>query len=164
MSTLYHATVFIHVLSAFVWLGGMFGLAIIAPVLRKTEDPALRQNLFQQVGRRFRTVGWLCIGLLVVTGIGQLQLRGWWGMEVWGSSVFWGSDVGRTLAWKLATVTVMLTIQAVHDFRHGPRAGRVDPRSDEARAMRSRAALLARVNAFVGVLVIWFAVALARGL
>lgn len=164
MRTLYHATVFLHVLAAVVWLGGMFGLAVLAPVLRRAGDPATRQKLFQQVGRRFRTVGWACIGLLVLTGTAQLAWRGWWGMDVWGSAAFWATDTGRALAWKLGAVCVMLAIQAVHDFRHGPRAGTLDPRSPEAASMRRRAALLARVNAVVGVLVVWFAVALVRGL
>ena len=164
MRTLYHVTVFIHVFSAVVWLGGMFGLAILAPVLRRAGDPATRQKLFQQVGRRFRTVGWICIVLLLVTGIGQLWLRGWWGMDVLGSAAFWTTDTGRALGGKLAAVTAMLAIQAVHDFRHGPRAGTLDPTSDEARAMRKRASLLARLNALLGVVVIWFAVALVRGL
>lgn len=164
MRTLYHVTVFVHVLSAVVWLGGMFGLAVLAPVLRRAGDPAARQALFQQVGRRFRTVGWACIALLLVTGLAQLGFRGWWGMDVWGSATFWSTDSGRALAWKLGAVAAMLAIQGVHDFRHGPRAGTLDPRSEEARAMRRRAALLARLNAALGIVVIWFAVALVRGL
>ncbi len=164
MRTLYHVTVFLHVFAAVVWLGGMFGLALMAPVLRRAGDPALRQRLFQQVGTRFRTVGWACIAVLLVTGIGQLHFRGWWGMDIWGSAAFWATDIGRALGWKLAVVAAMLTIQAVHDFRHGPRAGTLDPRSDEAAAMRRRASLLARLNAVLGILVVWFAVALVRGL
>jgi uncharacterized membrane protein len=164
MPTLYHATVFVHVLSAVVWLGGMFGLAVLAPILRKTDDPAARQRIFQAVGSRFRTVGWICIVLLVVTGIAQLQFRGWWGWVIWGSADFWRTNVGHDLAAKLGLVTLMFVLQAVHDFRDGPRAGRIDPTSEEARRLRKRAALLARVNAVLGVGVIWFAVALVRGL
>lgn len=163
MRTLYHVTVFIHVFSAVVWLGGMFGLALVAPILRKAGDPALRQRLFRQVGTRFRGVGWIAIVLLVLTGTGQLWFRGWWGWGVWGDPGFWTTDTGRTLAAKLSLVALMLAIQAVHDFRHGPHAGRLDPTSAEAAGMRRRATSLARANALLGVLVIWFAVALVRG-
>lgn len=164
MRTLYHVAVFIHVFSAIVWLGGMFGLALMAPVLRRAGDPALRQRLFQQVGTRFRAVGWSCIALLVVSGTAQLWFRGWWGWDVWGSWAFWATDTGRALGWKLGFVAIMLTIQAVHDFRHGPRAGKLDPTSEEARSMRRWASRLARANALLGILVIWFAVALVRAL
>ena len=163
MRALYHVTVFVHVFAAVVWLGGMFGLALMAPVLRKAGDPSLRQRLFQQVGTRFRTVGWICIALLVATGLGQLWFRGWWGWAVWGDAGFWSTDTGTALAWKLSLVGLMFGVQAIHDFRHGPRAGTLDPTSDEARAMRRWASLLARANAVLGILVIWFAVALVRG-
>jgi len=160
---LYHVAVFVHVFSAIVWLGGMFGLALMAPVLRGAGDPGLRQRLFQEVGTRFRTVGWICIGLLVLTGTAQLWFRGWWGWAVWGDAAFWTTATGRALAWKLGLVTAMFAVQAVHDFRHGPRAGRLDPTSDQARAMRRWASWLARLNALLGILVVWFAVSLVRG-
>lgn len=164
MNLHYHAMVFTHVLSALVWLGGMIALALLAPVLRTEGDAALRQRLFHRLGERFRTVGWICMALLVVTGLGQLHVRGWWGMDVWGSALFWRSPTGRALAGKLLLVAFMFVVQALHDFRLGPRAGQVPPESEEARALRTKAALLARLNAVAGLLLIWFAVGLARGL
>ncbi len=91
------------------------------------------------------------------------DFRGWWGWAVWGSAAFWGSPVGHTLAAKLSLVAVMLAVQAVHDLRVGPRAGRLPPGSVEARRLRRRAALLARVNVVLGVFLVYFAVRLARG-
>lgn len=52
---------------------------------------------------------------------------------------------------------------SMHDFWLGPRAGRSVAGSPEARAWRKRAAWLARLNAFVGLILVWFTVALARG-
>jgi hypothetical protein len=60
-------------------------------------------------------------------------------------------------------VTVMLLVQAIHDFWLGPRAGRSGAGSAEARSWRKRAAWLARFNVFMGLILVWFAVALARG-
>ena len=164
MNLHYHGIVFLHVLSAVVWLGGMIAFAILAPILRDVGDDEQRQRLFHRLGERFRVVGWVCIVLLVVTGVGQLHVRGWWGMDVWGSSLFWGSPTGRALGAKLALVTFMLVVQALHDFWLGPKAGRVEVGTPEARALRKRAALLARLNAVAGLVLVWFAVALARGL
>lgn len=163
MGLTYHITVTAHVLAAIIWLGGMIAFALLAPVLRRVGDDLERQRLFHALGRRFRTVGWLCIAVLVVTGLGQLQLRGWWGWQVWGSAAFWGTSLGHALRWKLTAVVVMLLVQALHDFWLGPQAGRVEAGTAEARALRRRAALLARVNALVGVVLVWFAVQVARG-
>jgi putative copper resistance protein D len=165
MSELYYVNVTMHVLAAMLWLGGMFFLGVVgAPVLRTIDPPSVRQRVFQELGSRFRRVGWVAIAVLVVTGIFNLHFRGWLHWEgVLGSGAFWRSTVGVSLAVKLATVAVMIVISAIHDFVHGPRAGRAAPGSPEAIAMRKRAALLARVNAMVGVAIVIAAVRLARG-
>ncbi len=160
---MYYLTVTVHVLSAIVWLGGMLFFALVAPLLRAVPDETIRIGLFDALGRRFRAVGWVCIGLLILTGVGQLQLRGWWGADFWGVPGFWSTSLGRAFAAKLLTVVFMLAVQAVHDFWLGPRAGKATPGSAEASVLRKRAAWLARINSIVGLLLIYFAVRLARG-
>lgn len=158
--TLYLLNVTLHLLAALLWLGGMFFLAAVgAPVLRKVEPPALRAELFRKLGEQFRTVGWIAIAVLVLTGFGNLYFRG---LLRWDPG-FWGSGYGQTLAWKLGAVAVMITISALHDFVFGPAASRLEPGSAPALALRRRAALLARVNAGVGLVLVFVAVRLARG-
>ena len=165
MSQLYYVNVTIHVLAAMLWLGGMFFLGIVgAPVLRSIEPPPLRQRLFQELGTRFRRVGWVAIGVLVTTGVLNLYFRGWlhWN-GVLGSGDFWRSSVGHALAAKLVAATLMISISGIHDFIHGPRAGRAAPGSAAAITMRKQAALLARANALLGVILVIAAVRLTRG-
>lgn len=164
MSALYYLNVTIHVLAAMLWLGGMFFLgAVGAPVLRAIEPPPVRQRLFQELGSKFRRVGWIAISVLVVTGVLNLYFRGWLHWSVLGSASFWRTSLGHALAAKLTFVILMITISAIHDFAHGPRAGLATPGSPEAIAFRKRAAMLARVNAALGVLLVVAAVRLARG-
>lgn len=50
MSGLYFLCVTLHVLAAFLWLGGIFFLAAVgAPVLRMVEPPSLRAELFHRL-------------------------------------------------------------------------------------------------------------------
>ena len=165
MSWSYHLVVTLHVLAALLWLGGMFFLGVVgAPVLRAIEPAALRQRLFHLLGVRFRTVGWIAIAVLVTTGTIMLRARGllaWSG--VLGSAAFWRTPLGVTLAFKLATVVTMIAVSAVHDFLVGPAASRAEAGSAEAVALRRRAALLARLNALVGLFLVIAAVRLARG-
>lgn len=165
MSPLYYASVTLHVLAAMLWLGGMLFLgAVGAPVLRAVEPAELRQRLFHLLGLRFRTVGWVAIAVLVLTGVVNLHYRGllrWEG--VLGSAAFWGTGLGRALAWKLASVAVMLLASAVHDFALGPRAGALAAGTPEALRLRRQAALLARGNALVAIVLVMAAVRLARG-
>jgi uncharacterized membrane protein len=165
MRSLYLVNITVHVLAAMFWLGGMFFLGLVgAPVLRSIEPPSLRQKLFNDLGVRFRTAGWIAIAVLLVTGIGNLYFRGWlsWN-DILASPEFWGSDTGRVLALKLVGVTAMLVASAVHDFALGPAASREVAGSPGALALRRRSALLARVNALVGIVVVVAAALLARG-
>jgi copper resistance protein D len=165
MNSLYYLNVTIHVIAAMLWLGGMFFLGVVgAPLLRAIEPPDLRRRLFQLIGERFRTVGWGAIAVLLVTGVVNLHYRGllhWDG--IFGSKSFWMTNLGRVLAVKLAAVTIMIAVSAVHDFIQGPRAARAASGSPDAIRLRSRAAWLARVNAIVGVVLVAAAVRLARG-
>lgn len=165
MPALYYANVTIHVLAAMLWLGGMLFLGVVgAPVLRRIEPAALRQQLFQQLGLRARAVGWWSIAVLIVTGTFNLSYRGWLRWDgVLGSGEFWRTATGRALAIKLIAVTAMVLVSAVHDFFLGPMAGRALPGSASALVLRRRAALLARVNAIIGLVVVAAAVHLARG-
>jgi copper resistance protein D len=165
MPELYYANVTVHMLAAMLWLGGMFFLGIVgAPVLRTIEPVGLRQRLFQQLGTRFRVAGWWAIGTLVVTGTINLYYRGWLHWDgVLGAAEFWQTGVGHALAWKLIAVAAMISVSLVHDFVVGPHAGRAAPGSPQSVAFRRRAALMARANALLGVVVVVAAVRLARG-
>lgn len=160
----YYVNVTIHVLAAILWLGGMFFLGIVgAPVLRSVEPPSLRAALFASLGERFRTVGWISIIILLVTGLINLEFRNLLTSGALLDGALWGSPYGNALAWKLVTVIIMITISGLHDFVFGPAAGRLRPETPEALRMRRRAAWMARINALVGVILVIAAVRLARG-
>lgn len=162
--SLYYLNIYVHVLAAMVWLGGMLFLAAVgAPVLRQVDPPELRAALFRKLGEQFRWVGWLSIGILVVTGIANLHFRGLLTREVWTGLEFWTTRYGMVLGAKIGLVVAMLAIQGFHDFWLGPAASRTAAGSDEAIRFRSRAAWLARINALLGLALIWVAVRLARG-
>lgn len=162
--SLYFINVTVHVLAALLWLGGMFFLAAVgAPVLRAVEPAELRSELFRRLGEQFRRIGWIAIGVLLVTGVINLHFRGVLSIETLGHAAFWVTPYGHALGWKLSAVTVMLVVQAVHDFHLGPAASRLQPGSAEMLRMRRRAALLARASAVLGIVVVVAAVRLARG-
>ena len=164
MPLVYWVAVTVHVLAAMLWLGGMLFLAAVgAPVLRAVEPPELRQRLFRELGVRFRAIGWWAIALLLATGVLNLHYRGWLRWDgVLGDAAFWRTGAGHALAWKLVAVIAMIAVSASHDFVLGPAATRSVPGSPEALRLRRGAALLARVNAFIGLIVVVAAVRLAR--
>ena len=158
-------SVTVHLLAAILWLGGMFFLAVVgAPVLRAVEPENLRQRLFQALGARFRLVGWGTITVLIASGLLNMRYRGllqWEG--VLAEPAFWDGALGRALAAKLAAVVIMVVFSGVHDFVLGPAASRASAGTAASRRLRRRAAVLARLNALVGVALVIAAVRVARG-
>ena len=161
--TAHYISVYLHVLAAIFWLGGMFFLATVgAPVLRRVEPPTLRASLFRQLGARFRTAGWIAIAILVATGVTNLKFRGLLSTAVLGDAGFWRTPLGIALAIKLACVVLMIGLSALHDFWLGPAAGRLDPDTPEAARLRRASSWVARVNALIGLVLLYAAVRLAR--
>jgi len=136
----------LHVLAAITWIGGMLFLALVlVPVTRQLEDRALRARLVHAVGARFRTVGWLALGVLVATGLGNLWL-------------YPSLLTAPRFQWKLGLVVLALALSAVHDFVLGPRAGvaGADP------SLRMRASWLARLNVLVVLVIVLLGLSLLR--
>jgi putative copper resistance protein D len=163
---LYLASVWLHLVAALLWAGGMLFLVfVIVPLLR---TPALRPQavvLLQAVGLRFRTAGWASLLVLVVTGVVNAAFRGG-SAGVLVDAAWWATPFGRLLAHKLALVVLILALSAVHDFLVGPRAAalmRDDPASPRALAWRGAASWMGRANLLLALAVLAIAVALVRG-
>ncbi|HSE94094.1 MAG TPA: DUF4149 domain-containing protein [Methylomirabilota bacterium] len=134
----------VHVLAAITWVGGMVFIALVlVPVTRRLTDPALRTRLVHEIGVRFRTVGWIALGLLVLSGFVNLWMRPYL------------LGVPRFHV-KLGLVVVALALSVLHDVVLGPRAGA--PGADPA--LRVRASWVARVNMLVVLAIVVLGLAL----
>ncbi|MCI0482276.1 MAG: DUF4149 domain-containing protein, partial [Candidatus Dadabacteria bacterium] len=110
MQTLYTLSVFLHVISAAVWVGGMsFLILVLIPVLRKPEFRGLFPTLFYQAGVRFRIVGWIALVLLIITGTFNLSYRGFGFADLATGRMFAGT-FGHTLLMKLIAVGLILIV------------------------------------------------------
>jgi putative copper export protein len=180
---LYQLSVFLHILSAVIWIGGMLFLALVVVPATRGLPPAERAALFGVLGRRFRAVGWACIAVLLVTGVVNAAYRGVT-LENVGSAALWSSPFGTTLALKLGVVALLLGLSAYHDFVIGPRSVRLlepatgrgpddvgSPRTppdrpdvlQEAARLRRRASLIGRAEAILALVVLVLAIMLVRG-
>jgi putative copper export protein len=128
----------IHVVSAITWVGGMLFIALVlVPVVRGLGDPALRTRLVQESGRRFRTVAWIALCVLVLTGLANLWLS---------PTLLWSPRFHL----KVGLVGLALILGAFHDFVLGPRAGR--PGADPS--ARVRASWIARLNVLIALAIV----------
>jgi uncharacterized membrane protein len=157
----------------------LFLAFVLAPVSRKIEPMSLRGSLLKTIGTRFRLVGWICIIILLITGVFNIFNRGM-SHEIFLPSQLFGTEFGKTLAIKLTLVFLMIILSIVHDFFVGPRMTALmqnvkeqNPPSppfikggmgglEELQKLRWQVSWLARLNTVFAILLIYFAVKLAR--
>lgn len=167
MRFLYLTSVWIHIIAATIWIGGLFFLVlVVVPWLRGGGAGAVDAGTFlRQTGERFRSVGWICFGLVLLTGVFNLWVRGVRPAHLV-DAAWWTSDFGSAAGLKLLAFALVIGVSWIHDFQVGPRATeaiRRDPRSDETAALRRRASLLGRVNGVLALVLVALGVVLVRG-
>ncbi|MBI4062925.1 MAG: DUF4149 domain-containing protein [Elusimicrobia bacterium] len=104
----------LHLLAAISWAGGMiFTSLVLGPILRQKMAPNARMPLYQEVGRKFKTLQLHSLIILLATG----------GHKLWrltrGGDLF-SSGMGTVLEIKLALVAVVLVLTYLHTYRWGP--------------------------------------------
>ncbi|MBI4496672.1 MAG: CopD family protein [Chloroflexi bacterium] len=171
--------VIIHVLAAMVWVGGMLFLSLVAVPATRGWEPALRARALRALGRRFRVVGWIALGVLIVTGLLNAARYGYDPLALLRGE-WLASGFGQALTAKLALVLLMVALTLAHDVvsvRTGaaPTAGGAGgrpgadggtapgPPSAPPKAAPRRVAWLGRLNLLVALAVVVLAVLLVRG-
>ena len=157
----YEIVVFVHILAAMLWVGGILFLSLVVVPASRRYPPDVRARLFTDVGRRFRVVGWTALAVLVVTGTVQMAARGATLANVLDGS-FFQTAWGRVMGAKLLAVVLMMLLTAVHDFVAGPAADRVARAGGDVERVRRSAGRLARVTAVLALIVVFLAVQLVR--
>ena len=154
------ALVWIHLLAAMVWMGGMVFLSVVlVPVLKRDGAFAQYALLFRTIAYRFRAVVWGAMGILVATGLTLAAGRSIPLMEP--------SRWPTIFAAKIGLVTLLFTLTLLHDLVVGPRVRRSLGIPEAERSARDRvllrySVLVPRISLLVALLVLLLAVVLAR--
>lgn len=165
MHTLYLLSVFIHILTATIWIGGMLFLVLVVVPWLRGDGRSIAGRFLMETGVRFRNVGWWCFVTLLITGTFNLWVRG----VRFGDFVnpeWLGTAFGKSVVLKLALFVCVLIVSGIHDFIVGPRATQAllaDPTSAETQLRRKQASRLGRANAVLALLLLVVAVTLVRG-
>jgi len=165
VTALYELSVWLHILAATAWLGGMFFLVLVVVPWLRTRDGAMAGAFLRETGTRFRTVAWACFAVLLVTGALNLLARGVRPGDLV-SPAWHASPFGRAVMLKLTLFAATLVVSALHDFRLGPRAADAldrDPTSAEATRLRRLASLLGYIDAVLALALVATAVIIVRG-
>ncbi len=166
MHSLYLVSVWLPLMAAVIWIGGTIFLALVLiPAIRRPAFSSVALELILSTVLRFRTVGWICFAIFIVTGAANLFFRGLTWSDLFNPS-FWRGSFGAILAVKLAIVTVILAVSAVHDFVIGPRATdawQQNPNSQTTARLRQQAVQIARLNLLLALIAVALGTMLVRG-
>lgn len=166
MRSLYLISVFIHLLSMIVWLGGMAFIAmILIPVTREHIFRTFSSDLIRRTGERFRIIAWVCLMLLLASGISMIGARGYVWQDLITGRLFEGT-FGLIFAHKLTLFGLILIISGVHDFYLGPKAAFLmseNTMQSSSGKYRKLTSWAGRFNMLLGLIVVMLGVLLVRG-
>jgi uncharacterized membrane protein len=165
---MYEISVWIHILMAAIWVGGLIYTAAIAvpfAVSRGAED---RQRILRGLGRRFRRIGWAAIIVLIITGLGNLLLRpspvrlyqlvngeAFDPQRVYEPIATW-------LPWKLILIAVMIALMLYHDIT-STRAARQHKGDAESAPGNRGGSMAAALATLLAIAILYISVRLVRG-
>ncbi len=163
---MYYISVFIHLLSAIFWIGGMlFTVAVLVPASRHQLLADKKGAFFALIGRKFSRISWVLFLILIMTGITNLLARGYTLGDLV-SSTFWSSSFGNTLFIKLHLFGLVLILSGIHDFFAGPKAAELMdtmPNSSKTKTYRKISSWIGRINLLLGLAILFYAMQLLRG-
>lgn len=114
MRGVYLASVWLHILAAMTWVGGMVVfVAAVMPYFRLRAD-ADKAAFLDWFGPRFRLVSWIAFSILIVTGSFNLWARGV-GISDLLRAAWWTTPFGRVFAVKLTLVIAAIAISSTHE-------------------------------------------------
>lgn len=141
----------LHVLGAIVWLGGLAYQAHgLLPAARRGEVAA-----FAAAAARWRAAAWVALSLVVVTGVYNLT-----GLGPLEALVARGA--GLVLAAKVLLVLVLVPVASQRDFAQVPRLRRLLAAGEDPGPALRAIAWLDRAALALGVVIVYLGLALAR--
>lgn len=159
--SLYHALVYIHIIGAIIWVGGILFLGFVAVPATRHMPTQERGQLLDALGRRFRVLGYAVLTIIAITGILQAGFQGATVANVLDGS-FFATRFGKVLGIKLIFVVLMVAVSSVHDFYIGPRSADALAAGSESEGLRKAASWLARITAILALLVVYYATKMLR--
>lgn len=116
MSLVYYISVWLHIICASFWIGGMLFLPLVLlPAIKNNPE---RRNLLMATGLKFRFYGYIVLSLVFITGLLNIYTRG----LSFSWTFFMESRYGKLVSLKIILFAVMLLTSFVHDMLAGKKA------------------------------------------
>lgn len=159
---IYLLSVFLHIVSASFWLGGILYLSLVAlPLLRKEGDLKSFAHRFYSFAVRHQIFGGIALAILLITGIVNLLYRG-----IPLSTLFFLTSpkgVERFIVEKFYLFFLLVAIQHLHDFVIGRRALRKMMAGEDPGVYRTFSILFGQISLLLTFFIVYLAIRFVRG-
>ena len=116
MNSWYYISVWLHIIGASFWIGGMLFLPfVLLPGIKNHPD---RKNLLMATGLKFRFYGYIVLAMMLITGLFNISLRG----INFSFDFFILTRYGQLVELKIILFVLMITISLMHDLIVGKKA------------------------------------------
>ncbi len=156
----YFILVWLHLLAAAFYVGGMLFLSLVAvPLLKSDPDYVETQRRFLSMARRFRSFAWGAIIILIVTG--AILLPGHVSLSV---PLF---EWPATVLTKLLFVVLLIGMSVIHEFFFGPKVTTIKQKPPSSRSSAEQNLVkfspwLSRLVLVFGLAIFFLAVVISR--
>lgn len=156
MKTLYLVSIFIHVISAVFWIGGMLFIPLILlPSIKKEPNRIL---MLYKTGVKLRFYGWISLSLLFLTGLLNMHFRG----IPMSLEFFIDNSYGRLFTHKVALFILILAVSGIHDFRIGTKSIK-EMQYTSNRKFKLLAKLTGYLNLLLALVMVFLGILISRG-
>jgi putative copper export protein len=116
MNSWYYISVWLHIVGASFWIGGMLFLPFV--LLPGIKNDPYRKNLLMATGLKFRFYGYIVLAMMLITGLFNISLRG----INFSFDFFILTRYGQLVELKIILFVLMITISLMHDLIVGKKA------------------------------------------
>ena len=153
MNTWYYISVWLHIVAAAFWIGGMLFLPLI--LLPGIKNDPERRNLLMSTGLKFRFYGYIVLAIMFVTGLLNIYLRG----ISFSLDFFIKTRYGQLVELKIILFVLMLMISLMHDLIVGRKA----IEQMENQNIKWIARWTGRILLFIALIMAYIGVIISRG-
>ena len=160
--SLYILSVWLHVLLACIWVGGMIYTAAVVIPFAVKQAPDERQRIIRGQARKFRMIGWTSVVLLVVTGL--INVTHYYPRDSFGESLSALFSPGGNfwLRRKLEVFVLMVLLVLFHDIL-SLRAAKQSEGPRESAPGNKLGSIAAAIATLLALVVLYCSVRLVRG-
>ena len=155
MSPSYYISVWLHIIGAAFWIGGMLFLPLV--LLPGIKDHPDRKKLLITTGLKFRFYGYIVLALMFITGLLNIYFRG----LTFSIQFFLESRYGSLVSLKILLFITMIIISIFHDLLFGRKA--VEEQLMDDPTLKLIARWTGRLLLLISIIMAYIGVVISRG-